>query len=214
MPALHNKIIATAAKAALGPQNFRQKGSSRMWLSDHGWWLRVVEFQPSAWSKGSYLNVGAHWLWSEGRHLTLDFGGRVVEHQQYESDEQFKIAAFDLAKQGAISAEDLSGTFPSPEAAADLLVHDVRTGKNYRNGHPIWAAYNAGIAAGFVGRMTEATEMFALVKAYPATEGSIPHLSVAKLENMLSDSSVFKNKVASLIDQRRAALKLPKRSMA
>lgn len=62
MPGPHDKIIAEAAKAALRSLGFQRKGRSRTWLADHGWWLTIVEFQPSAWSKGSYLNVAAHWL--------------------------------------------------------------------------------------------------------------------------------------------------------
>ena len=55
----HNRIIARAAKRRLEPLGCLQKGRSRTWIDDHGWWIGVVEFQPSGWSKGSYLNVGA-----------------------------------------------------------------------------------------------------------------------------------------------------------
>jgi hypothetical protein len=30
-----------------------QKGRSRIWLDDHGWWIAVVEFQPSDWARRS-----------------------------------------------------------------------------------------------------------------------------------------------------------------
>ena len=33
----HDRIIADAAKAALGPLGFRRKGRSRVWLADHAW---------------------------------------------------------------------------------------------------------------------------------------------------------------------------------
>src|SRR5689334_1392764 len=59
----HNAEIAAAAKAVLAPMGFRRKGRSRIWLDDHGWWVGVVEFQPSGWSRGSYLNVAASYLW-------------------------------------------------------------------------------------------------------------------------------------------------------
>ncbi len=59
----HGRIIAAVAKSALAPLGFRRKGASRVWLADHGFWLDVVEFQPSGFSKGSYCNVAVHWLW-------------------------------------------------------------------------------------------------------------------------------------------------------
>src|SRR5256885_11111558 len=56
----HSKLITAAAREILRPLGLFQKGRSRVWLDDQGWWLGVVEFQPSDWSKGSYLNVGAN----------------------------------------------------------------------------------------------------------------------------------------------------------
>jgi len=63
IPRVHSKIINTSARHAFGPLGIIQKGASRTWLDDHGWWLTVIGFQPSAWSKGTYLNIGAMWLW-------------------------------------------------------------------------------------------------------------------------------------------------------
>jgi hypothetical protein len=50
----HGRIIATAAKETLGPLGFYRKGRSRVWLCDHGFWLGVVEFQPSGFAKGGH----------------------------------------------------------------------------------------------------------------------------------------------------------------
>jgi len=55
---VHSKIIADAAKRNLAPIGLTRKGRSRVWLDDRGWYVTVVEFQPSGFSKGSYLNVG------------------------------------------------------------------------------------------------------------------------------------------------------------
>lgn len=79
----HAKIINAVAKRILAPQGFFRKGSSRIWLQDNGWYLTMVEFQPSGYSKGTYLNVAMNFLWgkplSEGAHiLSLDYGNRVM----------------------------------------------------------------------------------------------------------------------------------------
>ena len=69
----HNKIIRQTASAVLKPKGLFQKGSARIWIDDNGWYLTVVEFQPSAWSKGSYLNVAIHYLWDDKDHLSFDY---------------------------------------------------------------------------------------------------------------------------------------------
>ncbi len=71
----HNAVLRTAARAALLPLGLIQRGRSRVWLDDRGWFLIVVEFQPSSWSKGSYLNVAAMWLWRDKDYLSFDYGG-------------------------------------------------------------------------------------------------------------------------------------------
>ncbi|MBO0772648.1 MAG: hypothetical protein J2P35_14415 [Actinobacteria bacterium] len=43
------EIIAEVAGQVLAPLGVRRRGRSRTWLDDHGWWLGIVEFQPSSW---------------------------------------------------------------------------------------------------------------------------------------------------------------------
>ena len=61
----HGKLIAAAAKAALLPLGCRRKGQSRCWFSDERFWYIFIEFQPSAWSRGTYLNVSPIWFFLE-----------------------------------------------------------------------------------------------------------------------------------------------------
>ena len=65
----HNKIIMKAAREVLAPNGLLQKGQSRIWLDDNGWFFAVVEFQPSGWEKGTFLNVGMHYLWANKEYL-------------------------------------------------------------------------------------------------------------------------------------------------
>ena len=81
MAGQHNKIINAAAKKILAPEGLFRVGSSRCWIDDNGYFVIQIEFQPSAYDKGSYLNVGISFLWesSEGLNETLAFniGHRV-----------------------------------------------------------------------------------------------------------------------------------------
>jgi hypothetical protein len=208
MPGSHDKIIAAAAKATLGPLNFQRKGRSRLWFADFGWWLAAVEFQPSSWSKGSYLNVASHWLWGEMGCISFDFGGRLAEFEEYLSDAQFVTAATRLAESAAREAQHLSQTFHSLEAAADVLLREVRTPSAAGNGYPGWPEYHAGIVSALVGQSADASEMFTAILDRPAPSGSIVHAAAERMAQLILEPHDFKREVSSLITRQREALRL------
>ena len=91
----HDKIINMAAKKILVPNGLFRQGTSRIWLDDNGYFMIMVAFESSNWSKGSYLGVGISFLWeaSEGLNDTLvySYGGRVKEFCEYkENDDKFQ----------------------------------------------------------------------------------------------------------------------------
>jgi hypothetical protein len=114
-------LLKAAGDEHLGRLGLRQQGRSRTWVDDHDWWLGVVEFQPSSWSKGSYLHVGAMWLWDDVDHLAFHVGHRVAGFVGYESDEQFAEEADRLGRAAAELVEHLRREFPNPQAAAKYL---------------------------------------------------------------------------------------------
>lgn len=83
MTGQHQKIINAAAKKILAPEGLFRVGSSRTWIDDNGYFVIQIEFQPSLYDKGSYLNVGISFLWesSAGLNETLAFhvGHRINE---------------------------------------------------------------------------------------------------------------------------------------
>ena len=101
-----------------------------------------LEFQPSGWSKGSYLNAGAHWLWRhEPGPITFDYNDRVEGFISFESGEQFEPEADRLATRAAKEALKLEGIFGSITETAQVLTNLVMAG---RTG---WSTYNAAVAA-------------------------------------------------------------------
>ena len=89
------KIIRKLCKEILFPIDIFQRGSSRVYLDDNGWFFTVMEFQPSSWSKGTYLNIALHFLWNECEFLSYDFpftGSRLKKYVEYHNDEQFEQA--------------------------------------------------------------------------------------------------------------------------
>lgn len=209
MQASHDRLIAVAAKAALGALDFRRKGRSRLWFADFGWWLAVVEFQPSSWSKGSYLNVGAHWLWGEMGCISFDFGGRLSEFEAYRSDAQFALVADRLARMAELEARRLIQTFSSLENASEVLLREVRASRPTGAGHPAWSQYHAGVASALVGRSLDASEMFAAILDRPALKDSKVHEAALRMAQLMPRPMDFKREICALITQQRAALRLP-----
>lgn len=208
MPGPHDKIIANAAKASLRPLGFQRKGQSRLWFSDHSWWLAVVEFQPSSWSKGSYLNVAAHWLWMDVAPISFDFGGRLEGFKEYASDEQFAIAAAHLAESAAEEARRLEARFSSLADTAEILLEQARIESQQAPAHPGWMAYNAGVAAGLVGRTEEASETFGRILNGSADETSMLYLKAERMFSLISNVAKLRQEAASVIAHQREALRL------
>jgi hypothetical protein len=87
----HNKIIRNAVSSILKPNGLFQKGTSRAWIDDNGWFLILAEFQPSGWDKGSYLNVGIHFLWCSDETLAFSYsndGSRVNDLVTFDGNEE------------------------------------------------------------------------------------------------------------------------------
>ena len=93
----HNKIINKAAREVLKPIGVMRKGQSRTWLDDNDWCITVIEFQPSSWSRGTYLNIGICWQWYPKDYYSFDIGYREAGFIEYKNDEQFEPKALALA---------------------------------------------------------------------------------------------------------------------
>ncbi len=72
-----SRIITEAARTALGTLGLRQKGQSRLWYDDHGWWIINVEFQPSSYARGCYLNLGEQHLFCTDEHFVFEESERL-----------------------------------------------------------------------------------------------------------------------------------------
>jgi len=88
-----DEIIKQLCKDILLPLGVFQKGNSRTYIDDNGYFFTVIEFQPSAYAKGTYLNVALHFLGNENEDISFDFpfGAdiRVMDFVEYQNEEQF-----------------------------------------------------------------------------------------------------------------------------
>jgi hypothetical protein len=199
----HSRLIAETAREILGPLGVRQKGRSRSWIDDRTWWLGHVEFQPSSWGKGTYLNVGVMWLWHELPNLVYDVGHRVQDFEPYEDSQQFQSVATAVAHKAAEEISTYRVMFASLDSAAEYFANLPEVEPN--------SLLSAGILFGLVGRENEARKCFDF---HIAIDDDRPFVLVEKqrateLRELLGDQLAFKRRVRGSIARTRELLELP-----
>jgi hypothetical protein len=194
----HGKLIAAAAKAALLPLGCRRKGQSRCWFSDERFWFIFIEFQPSAWSRGTYLNVTPVWLFLQG------WGGeaahRLNGYIQFESVEQFGALIAPAAELVAAEVVTLRTRFRTL-----IDIHRFFAGNLSWSGN----IYRAAVTGGLVGDVALARQLFARIKGLDPTRHG-PRLKniqeeCAALDVLLGDPQSYRSAILEKIQTRRQA---------
>lgn len=197
----HGKIIATAAKAALAPIGCIRKGQSRVWYSDQRYWLIGVEFQPSGWVKGSYLNIFVAWLWKELGGFDLTY--RPVFFAPFQNAAQFTPHVVHMAEVAAREVLIQRTRFSSFDKIYEhLLSQSHRTP---------WPKYNGAIAAGLAGEIRTARRLFDEMAAWSTRDYEWEEqlkVHSAALAELLDSPALFRNTVLQQIQKRRRLMQL------
>jgi hypothetical protein len=201
---IHSALLLAAAKKYLRPLGVIQRGRSRTWIADQGWWMVAVEFQPSNWSKGSYLNVGCTWLWNVKSYISFDEGSRVSGFQPFESREQFDPIAEKLAQDAANEVMRYRKLFPTVQSVSDYY-----SSKTLPTG---WPSFNAAVAHGFSGRIEQAAM---LLNHWGRVGEDAPEWLKAaqqdgkQLSVIVSDQMQFRKLISERVAKARELHKLP-----
>jgi len=203
-PPVHSEMLTDAARQVLRPMGLVQKGRSRIWLDDHCWWQCVVEFQPSSWSRGSYLNVGCNWLWSVQDHLSFDEGNRVEPFSKFTDEIQFKAAARALAERAASEVARYRQLFPNVKSVSDYYLRHKPVG--------FWTNFHAGVACALAGRPNQARRFLREVLELRGDDNDWvleAQTDAERLNLILDDTGIFRNVVAERVLRTRDLQKLP-----
>lgn len=216
-----NAILKTGAWEVLRPMGLVRRGRSRTWWDDHGWWLINVEFQPSGFSKGSYLNVGICWLWTAEpkSHVTYDLGYRVPgAGGTFESVDQWRALVDALVRRAAEEVVRYRLLLPNLDAAArECLrleherVEQVRASQG-REAAASWSTWNAAVAGGLAGDSDTAARYFDAVAQSPTLPPywlPVRDRAAAWSDLVRRDHAAFMEEVRRQTEKQREALKLP-----
>jgi hypothetical protein len=197
----HTRLLTMAARRTLRPLGLCQRGRSRLWLDDQGWWLVVVEFQPSSWSKGSYLNVGAMWLWYEKDYFSFDDGHRVEDFAPFEDEAQFFPIAEGLARRAAQEVMRYRALYPSVHAAAQHLA--AKHPKSFW-GLPrcggMWSFWQCGRCRGFFAEIAGTDDR----RDWAQAAASLADAYASTLEDLIT----FRRRFKEVVSRARRLLRL------
>jgi len=204
----HNKIINAAARMALKPAGAIRKGQSRLWLDDNGWYITLIEFQPSS-SPGSLLNIGVQFMWYPKEVYAFDAGYRQqdIGSIRYRNDDQFTPQAQAMA-----------------EAARDRMLvirqqmQDITSASAYIHGllaeNPVtvWTYLHQGMLHLLQGHTDEALSRFRQLLAEPDSWEWALALKAHTQELMLHiQHQRHLPWLAEIVQKSRALKKLPER---
>ncbi len=201
------RLIAAAASAALAPVDCFRRGQSRVWLSDERYWVIMIEFQPSGFSQGSYLNVGASWLWYEKKSGGLNFnaGDRIDDagFAPFESKEQFRPLIGAMAMRAAQEVLAIRTKFSSIDAISRYL--------NTKPQFPVWGYFHSAVAAGLNGEVESSRAYFGKLLALPISADwhADVHAEAARLAETVNDPGRFRCTVEDVVRRRRMGARLP-----
>ncbi|GLY08652.1 hypothetical protein Acsp01_90310 [Actinoplanes sp. NBRC 101535] len=221
-----DRLIAAAARDRLRPLGLQQKGRSRLWIADEGWYLILVEFQSGS-GPGSYLNVGAMWLWAERGHWAFDEGYRMywreqdgsstyrpplgepgwTQHVRFLNAGQF---AADISQTAAVAAGQvakLREEFKHPRAVVKRLASTAaRPGED-----PLWHAFHGGVAAACIGDTVTAERYLKDVVSAEITHEWQHALAsrAATLRGLLEQPDQLHDILQKMINEGRQLLGLP-----
>jgi hypothetical protein len=176
-------------------------------LDDHAWWVGVIEFQPSGWSKGSYLNVAASYLWKPAEpepNLSFDTVLSPRPWRKVIEGESFAGAAMELASFARENLINLREYHRSVLTAAEWLQSEKVEGH-------CWRHYHLGVAFGLSGKVEIAQRHFRLAVGAKSDIDWVTALrrECARYAALVEDRAVFRLAILERIRFTRAALKLP-----
>jgi hypothetical protein len=204
----HSKIINKTAKKIFGVYGIKQKGQSRIWLDDNGWFTTVIEFQPFRGRQGTTLNVGVNFHWYEEEYFSFDIGSRQdVEFVNYADNEEKFL--HEVEKLCEIA---LSKTLEYRECMKDLNTAKFHILNHTFTSENIWGSYHKGTICGLTDDFDKQNEYYQKILENSETFEWLNELKnrVNFLISSKDKQNDFTENIVEIIEKTRLLKKLSK----
>lgn len=200
----HEKIITNLAKQFLKPQGIVQKGQSRTWYDDQGFYMTVIEFQPHKIEPGAFLNIGVNFHWYVKEYISFDIGYRESKFEKFKTADQFtaKIEEMvNLAKDKALLFRERFSDLSL--AKKNILAHDF-------GGDVLWGNYHKGIICGLTQDLPGLHKYFEALLQVDHNVGWANDLksTTIRLKEIALNYDLFRAEVIKFIEESRRLKKL------
>lgn len=206
-PPDHSKIINKTAKKVFAPYGIKQKGKSRIWLDDNGWYTTVIEFQPFSGRQGTTLNVGVNFNWYEQVYFSFDISYRQdVDFVEYNGNEDLFSKEVEKFCEIALNkALEYRENFQNIHKAKPFILNHTYTSEN------IWGSYHKGTICGLTNDVVEQNHYYQklLQESHP---GAWLNELKDRVNLLMVDSEhhhKFTENIIETIKKARALKKLP-----
>ncbi len=207
----HTKIINKTARKIFKEYGIIRKGQSRTWLDDNGWFTTLIEFQPSNYSKGTYLNIGVCFHWHVDDYWSFNIGYREAAYCEYKNEKQFTPVVTKYIQQALAKVLLYRDQLSDLESAERTIF----TYDGYSSF--VWACYHKAVILGLNNKVQDAEHYFNLILAekdyleeYNSPITWILELKdeVKLLKSALHKPNEFKNAINKIIVTSRKLKKL------
>ena len=201
------KIVNEVARATLGPLGLVQRGRSRVWFDDHGWWITVVAFDSSGFGQGSYLHVAPDFLWNDRAYFSYNHGRRLAGFIPLDEPSQFRAEIERVSRLAVERVLEYRRDFPDISSWAKALTGPPRS----------WELFDSAIANALAGNESRARQVLTALRdedlkddvEWVRERGT----RAAELLRLLDDRAEFVDEIARSVDRFRDALRLQPRKL-
>lgn len=198
----HNKLLKNIAKKRLSPYDIYQHGKSRIFLYDNGWWIIIIEFQPSSFSKGTYLNIGINFNFYPNDSFAFSYGHREKNLEEAENEVLFEKIINDYCDYTIKKVEKLKYKFRNVHAA-------IKTFKKQE--FDSWDHFDLAMLYGITGQLNRSRRRLKkVIREKCEHDFEIERRKVAKeILPWLGNHQMFLENIKALIIKTRQLKKLP-----
>jgi hypothetical protein len=199
----HSKLIKKIAKERLKPFDIFQKGQSRTFLYDKGWFTILIEFQPSAWSKGTGLNIGVDLNLYPRDYFAFIYGYRETNVVEFEDEVTLTKKINELCDHAIITVKELVNLF------LDLWTA-IETNEKIES-KDTWKLFELGVLFGLISDYNKARQLLnQVIEEKCEFEWQLQRQRItAEILIWLEEEVTFTDKIKEMINTTRQMKKLP-----